>query len=89
MTLREVLERYAILQNLSDRTVVLYSHTLDRFRDCLGHEPTIDDLDDMIVAGFLRWRAVTPHRARWCLRPRSPRTSASWWRWPTLPPKSE
>lgn len=62
MTLREVLERYAVLQNLSDRTVVLYGHTLDRFRDCLGHEPTIDDLDDMVVAGFLRWRAATPHR---------------------------
>lgn len=62
MTLREVLERYAVLQNLSDRTVVLYGHTLDRFRDCLGHEPTIDDLDDMVVAGFLRWRAATPHK---------------------------
>lgn len=62
MTLREVLERYAVLQNLSDRTVVLYGHTLDRFRDCIGHEPTIDDLDDMVVAGFLRWRAVTPHK---------------------------
>ena len=62
MTLREVLERYAVLQNLSDRTVVLYGHTLDRFRECIGHEPTIDDLDDMVVAGFLRWRAVTPHR---------------------------
>lgn len=62
MTLREVLERYVILHNLSDRTVVLYNHTLDRFRDCLGHEPTIDDLDDMVVAGFLRWRAVTPYK---------------------------
>ena len=62
MTLREVLSRYAILQNLSDRTVVLYGHTLDRFRDHLGHEPTLDDLDDLVVAGFLRWRAVTPHR---------------------------
>ena len=62
MTMREVLERYAVLQNLSDRTVVLYGHTLDRFRDHLGHEPTLDDLDDMVVAGFLRWRAVTPHK---------------------------
>jgi len=62
MTMREVLERYAVLQNLSDRTVVLYGHTLDRFRDYLGHEPAIDDLDDLVVAGFLRWRAVTPHK---------------------------
>lgn len=64
MTMRQVLERYAVLQNLSDRTVVLYGHTLDRFRDHLGHEPTLDDLDDMVVAGFLRWRAVTPHKYR-------------------------
>lgn len=63
-TLRDVLERYAVLQNLSDRTVTLYTHTLDRFRDCLGHEPTVDDLDDMVVAGFLRWRAVTSHKGR-------------------------
>lgn len=62
MTLRDVLSKYAILQNLSDRTVVLYGHTLDRFRDHLGHEPTLDDLEDLVVAGFLRWRAVTPHR---------------------------
>jgi site-specific recombinase XerD len=62
MTMREVLERYAVLQNLSDRTVVLYGHTLDRFRDHLGHEPTLDDIDDLVVAGFLRWRAITPHK---------------------------
>lgn len=62
MTLREVLERYTILHNLSDRTVVLYGHTLDRFRDCIGHEPTIDDLDDLVVAKFLRWRASTPYK---------------------------
>ena len=64
MTLREVLKRYAVMQDLSERTVVLYGHTLDRFRDHLGHEPTLNDIDDMVVAGFLRWRAVTPHRSR-------------------------
>ena len=64
MTLREVLKRYAVMQDLSERTVVLYGHTLDRFRDHLGHEPTLDDIDDLVVAGFLRWRAVTPHRGR-------------------------
>lgn len=65
-TLRAVLERYAVLQGLSDRTVTLYTHTLDRFRDCVGHEPTIDDLDDFVVAKFLKWRATTPHRGRLC-----------------------
>lgn len=62
MTLREILEKYAILQNLSDRTVTLYGHTLDRFREHLGHEPTLDDIDDLVVAGFLRWRAATPRK---------------------------
>lgn len=62
MTLREILSRYAILQNLSDRTVLLYGHTLDRFAEHLGHEPTLDDIDDLVVAGFLRWRANTPRK---------------------------
>lgn len=62
MTLREILRRYAILQNLTDRTVVLYGHTLDRFAEHLGHEPTLDDIDDLVVAGFLRWRASTPRK---------------------------
>lgn len=62
MTLREILERYSILQNLSDRTITLYGHTLDRFAEHLGHEPTLDDIDDLVVAGFLRWRAATPRK---------------------------
>lgn len=62
MTLREILDKYAILQNLSDRTVTLYGHTLDRFGEHLGHEPTLDDIDDLVVAGFLRWRAATARR---------------------------
>ena len=62
MTLREILERYSILQNLSDRTITLYGHTLDRFAEHLGHEPTLNDIDDLVVAGFLRWRAATPRK---------------------------
>ena len=62
MTLREILERYSILQNLSDRTITLYGHTLDQFAEHLGHEPTLDDIDDLVVAGFLRWRAATPRK---------------------------
>ena len=38
--------------------------TLDRWRDQLGHEPTVDDLDDLAVSRFVRWRATTPHRGR-------------------------
>lgn len=72
MTIREVLlDRYAPLHMLSARTVELYGHTLDRFRDYLATlpgrenpEPTLDDLDDIVVSRFLRWRETTPHRGR-------------------------
>lgn len=67
MLLREYLtDRYAVLHNLSPRTVVLFSHTLDRFRDFLGREPVATDLEDLVVSKFVRWRAVTPHRGRVC-----------------------
>jgi len=62
MTLRELLiDRVAPLKNLSDRSVSMYLSTLDRFRDFLGHEPTVDDLEDLTAAKFLRWRATTVH----------------------------
>ena len=46
MTLREVLKRYAVMQDLTERTVVLYGHTLDRFRDHLCLLYTSDAADD-------------------------------------------
>lgn len=62
MLLRELLvDRIAPLKNLSARSVVMYESTLDRFRDFLGREPTLDDLDDLTAAKFLRWRASTIH----------------------------
>jgi len=65
LSLREVLEtRYAVLHNLSDRTVKIMGQSLDRFREQLGHEPTADDLDDLSVSRFVRWRSSTPHRGR-------------------------
>ena len=42
----------------------MYESTLDRFRDFLGHEPTLDDLDDLTAAKFLRWRGSTVHDQR-------------------------
>lgn len=61
MELRELLtERIAHLKNLSDRSVVMYLSTLDRFRDFLGHEPTLDDLDDLTASKFIRWRTTRP-----------------------------
>ena len=67
MTLREFLnDRYVILHNLKPRTVILFNHSVDRFRDFLKREPELSDLDDLKVSTFLRWRAVTPHRGRIC-----------------------
>jgi integrase len=42
----------------------MYLSTLDRFRDFLGHEPTVDDLEDLTAAKFLRWRQATQH-SKW------------------------
>lgn len=63
MLLREVLlERYAPLYQLSPRTIVLYGHTLDRFAEYLGREPTLEDLDDIVVSKFLAHRLTDPKR---------------------------
>lgn len=65
MTLKDLLvDRIAPHKDLSDRSVQMYVGTLDRFRDFLGHEPTVDDLDDLTAAKFLRWRRSTVHYAR-------------------------
>ena len=72
MVLRDLLrDRIAPLKDLSARSVVMYESTLDRLRDHLGHEPTLDDLDDLTIAKFLRWRAVTPQCSRGIISPAS------------------
>jgi integrase len=64
MTMRELLERYALLMNLSARSMTLYGHTIDKFAEFLGREPLITDLEDVQVSKFLRWRATNPCRGR-------------------------
>jgi integrase len=64
MTMRELLERYGLLMNLSDRSMTLYGHTIDKFAEFLGREPLITDLEDVAVSKFLRWRATNPCRGR-------------------------
>ena len=55
MTLRELFhDRIAPLKNLSQRSVMMYDASLDRFRDFLGHEPGVEDLDDLVLSKFLR-----------------------------------
>lgn len=62
MELRTLLiDNIAPLRDLSDRTVTMYGQSIDRFRDYLGREPTLDDLDDLTMSKFLKWRASTVH----------------------------
>jgi len=60
MTLRELVERYALLRGLKSKTVSLYGMLVDRVERFLGHEATVKDLDDLVIARYLRWRAETP-----------------------------
>ena len=72
MLLRTLLvDQIAVLKNLSDRTVELYGETLDRFCDHLGHEPSLDDLSDIVVARFLRWRSQQSNKRKGLLSPAS------------------
>jgi len=65
MLLREFLvERYAPLRSLSDRSVVIFSQTIDRVESFLGRPAVLEDLTDLTIARFLRWRAQQPHRGR-------------------------
>ena len=60
MSLRELVERYALLRGLKAKTVALYGMLVDRLERFLGHPATVADLDDLVIARFLRWRAETP-----------------------------
>jgi integrase len=58
MKLTEALSQYVVIRDLSQRSEVLYRHSLGKFGEFLGHEPTVADLTTMKVAEFLRWRAL-------------------------------
>ena len=60
MTLRDLVERYALLRGLKGKTVALYGMLVDRVERFLGHPATVKDLDDLVIARYLRWRAETP-----------------------------
>lgn len=67
MTLHAILnDYYSPMRGISDRTLKLYGFTLAAFGQFLGHEPTVADLDHLVVARFLAWR----------LREREPGTAA-------------
>jgi len=66
-----LLERYAVMRDLREPSVRKHLYTLDRFKELLAAtfpgrnpEPTLSDLDDLLVMRFLRWRAQTIHHGR-------------------------
>lgn len=54
-----LMDEYAPIHQIGERTVTLYRHTIAMFSRFLGHEATYDDLNDLTVSRFLRWRAET------------------------------
>lgn len=63
MLLHDLLMReYSPLRGLSARTERLYAFTLAAWEGILGHQPTLDDLNEVAVARFLavRSREVSP-----------------------------
>ena len=65
-----VVTKIAPLKDLHEKTVSLYTASLDRFAEYLGREPVIDDLEDLVVATFLRWRSENCRRL-WGKKPLS------------------
>ena len=74
MRLRELLHtQYAVLKDLREKSVTKHVYTIDRFRDFLQDtfpdrdpEPTLADLDDLLVMRFLRWRAGVVRYGKKC-----------------------
>lgn len=64
MTLAELFERYGAVRNLDAKTIKLYGMLLDRLRAFLGHEPTVADLDDLVISRYLRDRATQSWRGK-------------------------
>jgi len=72
MKLRDLLHnQYAVLKDLREPSVKKHVYTIDRFRDFLRDtfpdrdpEPTLADLDDLLVMRFLRWRATAVHHGK-------------------------
>lgn len=60
MTIRELLERYALLRHLDAKTAALYGMLADRLATFLGREGVLSDLDDLVISRYLRWREQTP-----------------------------
>lgn len=60
MTLRALVERYALLRGLGRISTSHYNQLIDRIAKHLHREPMVSDLADVTMAGYLRWRSDTP-----------------------------
>ena len=70
MTIRELLvERYAPLHQLTPRSVVIYTNTIDHWMRFLGREPLTSDFDDLVVSRFLAFRNTSIKRGGKTLSP--------------------
>ena len=65
MTLRELLTvRYAPVKGISERTVEIYGHSIDRFSEYLKRDAMVADLEEDTISAFLAWRGRTIHSVR-------------------------
>ena len=65
-----LLDLYAPLKGIEDRTIELYGFTLDAYSESLGHECAVEDFDELLVARFLAARKRT-HAAATVAKDRS------------------
>ena len=65
-----LLDLYAPLKGIEDRTIELYGFTLDAYSESLGHECAVEDFDELLVARFLSARKRT-HAAATVAKDRS------------------
>jgi site-specific recombinase XerD len=94
MTLHELLiDMYAPLKSLTERTVELYGYTIDSYGESLGRQATVQDFDELKIMRFLTHRVRTRAaataakdraqlRALWEFAARRKIVET----WPTIPP---
>jgi integrase len=78
MLLRAILDDYAAINGITAGTKRLYTICLKHLERSLGHEPTLEDLNDLTYAKFVDWRK--PNVAHETLRGDCNKLLALW-RW--------
>jgi integrase len=60
MLLRDAFRRYALIRELSPKSVALYVMLFNRLDRFIGRPATVADLNDFTIAEYIEWRKVTP-----------------------------